>query len=77
MTEISAKLKFVILLLLFVVSMPLIILGIVNLVVISAANIWGWMFIGFGAISLTLVSILLITLKGTTSSRYDAVFEIE
>ncbi len=77
MTGISGKLKIIIGLLLGIVSFPLIIIGIVYLVTISPANIWGWMFIGFGFAIIFLTATLFTTLKGTTSSRYDTGFDAE
>jgi len=61
--------------LLLVVSLPMIVMGIVYLVTISIANIWGWMFIGFGVILLVLITTLLVTISGTTGSRYNAEFD--
>ncbi|MHA1213466.1 MAG: hypothetical protein ACTSSH_13530 [Candidatus Heimdallarchaeota archaeon] len=60
---------------LLVVSLPMIVMGIVYLVTISIANIWGWMFIGFGVILLVLITTLLVTISGTTGSRYNAEFD--
>ena len=75
MTEMSGKLKVIIGLLIVIVTIPLFIAGIVNLVTISPANIWGWMFIGFGFTLLILIAALVSTFKGTTTSRYETEFD--
>ncbi|HUT82104.1 MAG TPA: hypothetical protein VMZ29_12960 [Candidatus Bathyarchaeia archaeon] len=77
MTEINAKVKLTILILLLVVPFPLIIFGIIYLTTISMANIWGWVYLGFGLTVLGLVGMLLINIRGTASSRYDAAFEVD
>ncbi|MHA1243268.1 MAG: hypothetical protein ACTSPK_11810 [Candidatus Heimdallarchaeota archaeon] len=76
MTGMSGRSKIIIGLLIGIVTIPLFIVGIVNLVTISATNIWGWLFIGFGFTLIILIATLVITIKGTTSSRYEAEFEV-
>ena len=75
MTGLSGKLKLVIGLLIGVVTIPMFVLGIIYLVAISPANIWGWMFIGFGFTLLLLIATLITTIRGTTISRYETEFD--